>query len=88
MNGGSVERPDKREYGFAHLQKRTEESVLLKGIDNGSVVWMSHGDSVKKLFNGAECTCSTENCEFTVVEDEKHKFYGVQFHLLRYSLIW
>ena len=80
MNGGEVARPLKREYGYAHLQLLNNTSRLLKGIDNKSVVWMSHGDSVKKLFDGAICTCSTENCEFTVVEDEEHKFYGVQFH--------
>ena len=80
MNGGEVERPLKREYGFAHLQRCSSSSALLQGIDDKSVVWMSHGDSVKKLFDGAVCTCSTENCEFTVVEDDIHKLYGVQFH--------
>ncbi len=80
MNGGEVIRPLKREYGYAHLQLLETPSRLLKGIDNNAVVWMSHGDSVKKLFDGAVCTCSTENCEFTVVENEERKFYGVQFH--------
>ncbi|NCB01419.1 MAG: glutamine-hydrolyzing GMP synthase, partial [Spirochaetia bacterium] len=80
MNGGSVERPEKREYGFAHLNIVETHSSLLKGVDNNSVVWMSHGDSVKTLFDGATCTSSTENCEFAVVEDEKNQMYGVQFH--------
>ncbi len=80
MNGGEVARPVKREYGSAHLKITKSSSRLLKDIDDNSVVWMSHGDSVTKLFDGAVCTSSTPNCEYTVVEDENRKLYGVQFH--------
>lgn len=80
MNGGSVERPDRREYGFAHLTRTQEPSRLLRGLSEGSQVWMSHGDSVCRLPSGFSCTASTENCAFTVIEDQQRALYGVQFH--------
>ncbi len=79
MNSGTVERPDKREYGIAHLDI-LKETPLLEGISRKSQVWMSHGDSVSKPMEGGVCTASTENCEFTVVESEQRQLYGVQFH--------
>ncbi len=77
--GGDVQRPEKREYGFAALEKR-EDSPLFSGIDSGSQLWMSHGDSVAALPEGFICTGSTENCEFTVIENHTRNMYGVQFH--------
>jgi len=79
MNSGKVERPDKREYGIAHLDILTQ-TPLLEGINSRSQVWMSHGDSVSVPMAGGVCTASTENCEFTVVESEERGLYGVQFH--------
>lgn len=80
MNGGSVERPQQKEYGFAHLQINEENSPLLRGIDQASQVWMSHGDSVASLPERFSRTASTENCTYAVVEYHEKKWYGVQFH--------
>ena len=80
QNGGSVERPDKREYGFADLKLEKNNSRLLKGISEKSKLWMSHGDAVATLAPGFEQIGSTENCPFTIVEHEQKHFYGVQFH--------
>lgn len=80
QNGGEVQRPDKREYGFADLTVLTEGSSLLKGISANSRLWMSHGDSVSALPEGFVQTGSTPNCPYTVLEHEKKRFYGVQFH--------
>jgi GMP synthase (glutamine-hydrolysing) len=80
MNGGAVERPDRREYGFAQVSIHQSDSRLLKGISSGSQVWMSHGDSVLSLPPGFRCTASTGNCRFTAVEHEEKGWYGVQFH--------
>ncbi len=77
--GGNVSRPDKREYGLAHLTRRSE-SVLLDGIPDSSEVWMSHGDAVDSLPEGFTVTGSTENCPFAVLEDNQRSCYGVQFH--------
>ncbi|MGE4464576.1 glutamine-hydrolyzing GMP synthase, partial [Sphaerochaeta sp.] len=80
QNGGEVQRPDKREYGFADLTVLTEGSSLLKGISANSRLWMSHGDSVSALPEGFVQTGSTPNCPYTVLEHDEKRFYGVQFH--------
>jgi GMP synthase (glutamine-hydrolysing) len=80
MNGGTVERPDRREYGFAKLSVHQSDSRLMRGISSGSQVWMSHGDSVLTLPAGFRCIASTDNCKFTAVEHEEKGWYGVQFH--------
>ncbi|AEV28988.1 GMP synthase (glutamine-hydrolyzing) [Sphaerochaeta pleomorpha str. Grapes] len=80
QNGGSVQRPEKREYGFADLQLLGKDSVLLRGISENSRVWMSHGDSVMSIPAGFETTGSTFNCPYTVIENAGKQFYGVQFH--------
>lgn len=80
QNWGSVQRPDKREYGFADLSLLQKESTLLKGIKESSRVWMSHGDSVCAIPEGFINTALTPNCQFTVIENDEKQFYGVQFH--------
>ena len=80
QNGGSVERPDKREYGIAELEIMDSKSPLLKGLPAGSKLWMSHGDSVSSVPEGFKQTGRTKNCEFTVLENADKHFYGVQFH--------
>ncbi|MGE4585351.1 MAG: glutamine-hydrolyzing GMP synthase [Sphaerochaeta sp.] len=80
QNGGAVERPEKREYGFADLTILQKESSLLQGITDSSRLWMSHGDSVCTLPEGFSHTGSTPNCPYTVIENEAKHFYGVQFH--------
>ncbi|MDQ3682914.1 MAG: glutamine-hydrolyzing GMP synthase [Bacteroidota bacterium] len=58
--GGKVEKSSKREYGRAvlHLQKEDE---LIKNLIPASQVWMSHGDSIKKLPDHFELLATTEN---------------------------
>jgi GMP synthase (glutamine-hydrolysing) len=79
QNGGAVQRPEKREYGFAHLHIN-KVSTLLNGLSEQSQIWMSHGDSVTKVPEGFEITGSTPNCFCTVIENDRRKLYGVQFH--------
>jgi len=80
MNGGSVQRPEHREYGLANLDVTKTSSRLLRDIPQGSQVWMSHGDSVVAIPEGFVTTASTPNCPYTVIENESRKWYGVQFH--------
>ena len=58
--GGKVEKSSKREYGRAvlHLEKEDE---LIKNLVPASQVWMSHGDSIKKLPDHFELLATTEN---------------------------
>lgn len=51
--GGRVEASDTREYGHAMLTV-TADSPLLKGVSRQTQVWMSHGDSISALPEGAE----------------------------------
>jgi GMP synthase (glutamine-hydrolysing) len=43
-------------------------------------VWMSHGDSGKRLPSGFLASGTTENCRAAVIESREKKLYGVQFH--------
>ena len=80
QNGGSVQRPDKREYGIAELEVNDHDSILLKDIPAKCKLWMSHGDSVSTLPQGFRATGKTKNCAYTVIENDDKQFYGVQFH--------
>ena len=80
MLGGDVNCPEKKEYGFANIEILDPSSLLLRDVPNNSQVWMSHGDSVERISEGFIKVAQTPNCPYTVVEDRKRNFYGVQFH--------
>ena len=46
--GGDVLPSKIREYGRANLSFVDKENMLTKGMSDGSQVWMSHGDTIKK----------------------------------------
>ncbi len=57
--GGKVEPADSREYGRAHLAEVNNCDPLLKGIEKGAQVWMSHGDTITALPEGFSIIAST-----------------------------
>lgn len=80
--GGKVERSNKREYGRAvlHLEK---QDALLNDLTPASQVWMSHGDSIKKLPVGFELLATTDSipvAAFRQQENGVQPLYGLQFH--------
>lgn len=81
--GGQVERSEKREYGKAHLRIDTA-GVLLRGISEGSQVWMSHGDSIIALPEVFEPTAHTDSIPVAAFQARAGVFpspvYGLQFH--------
>ncbi len=77
--GMSVIPAKEREFGLAKLEK-IEDTVLLQGIENLSTVWMSHGDKISQFPDDFIVSAKTDNTEFAVIESEKRKIYGVQFH--------
>jgi len=80
--GGRVKKSNNREFGLATINK-ISNSVLTKGFfnkKNTSNVWMSHADQVSKVPQGFKVIASTKNSKFTIIENFKNKFYGVQFH--------
>lgn len=77
--GGVVERANRGEYGKAslHIDDPTD---LLTNVENGSTMWMSHGDSVKQLPDGFERLAHTDNTPCAAIAHHDRKLYGVQFH--------
>ncbi|MCF8463747.1 MAG: glutamine-hydrolyzing GMP synthase [Flavobacteriales bacterium] len=79
-NGGSVEASDSREYGRSNLSFSDGKHELMKGVPETSQVWMSHGDTIKKLPIGAKLIGSTKDVEVAAFAFEGEKTYGIQFH--------
>lgn len=79
-SGGKVESANSREYGRAHLTYINNESPLLKGIAEGSQVWMSHGDTITVLPSSFSVIASTNDVEAAAYHIEGESTWGVQFH--------
>ena len=77
--GGRVEASDTREYGRALLTV-TADSPLLKGVSRQTQVWMSHGDSISALPEGAEVIASTADVVNAAYQFKGEPTYAVQFH--------
>ncbi len=77
--GGKVERAERGEYGKASLVI-DDPTDLLTNVEDGTTMWMSHGDSVKQLPEGFEILAHTENTPCAAIAHHEKKLYGVQFH--------
>lgn len=78
--GGQVNPSNSREYGRAILSINDPGCALFKGVKNNSQVWMSHGDTIADLPEGAEVIASTAdvyNAAYKILGEET---YAVQFH--------
>ncbi|MBI4782075.1 MAG: glutamine-hydrolyzing GMP synthase [Oscillatoriophycideae cyanobacterium NC_groundwater_1537_Pr4_S-0.65um_50_18] len=77
--GGGVERAERGEYGKAslHINDATD---LLNCVENDTIMWMSHGDSVTHLPEGFELLAHTDNTPQAAIAHHARKLYGVQFH--------
>jgi GMP synthase (glutamine-hydrolysing) len=77
--GGLVEKADRAEYGKAaiHIDDPTD---LLTNVNEGSTMWMSHGDSCHKLPEGFELLAHTDNTPCAAIANHERRLYGVQFH--------
>lgn len=80
VNGGTVEPANSREYGRALLTTIDTTNPLLKGIEPGSQVWMSHGDTITSLPEGFNIIASTEQVPVAAYQAQGEKLWGVQFH--------
>lgn len=69
-----------REYGRAHLRIRDEGDPFFRDIPQGSQVWMSHSDTIKRLPEGSVLLGSTEDVENAVFRTGEGPVYGIQFH--------
>lgn len=80
VGGGSVMRSQIREYGRANLEFVDNSNPLLKGVPQGSQVWMSHGDTIESLPQNFKCICSTSNVKYAGYQIEGEETYAIQFH--------
>ncbi len=79
MLGGEVARALQREYGNTEMSLNPS-SLLFSGIEEKTTCWMSHTYFVSQVPEGFRIIASSGNCPAAAMEDEKKKFYGVQFH--------
>jgi len=83
QSGGEVGKSTHREYGRAHLQQVMHQP-LMSTISDGSQVWMSHSDTIKKLADGFEVIATTESIPVAAFKApdgySKNVVYGIQFH--------
>ena len=78
--GGAVDNSASREYGRAVLDFKTDGEDLFYGISSGTTVWMSHGDSISALPEGATLIGSTEGLDNAAFKIASAQIYGLQFH--------
>ncbi len=79
-NGGSVEASKTREYGRANLAFIDHSCVLFREIEEGTQVWMSHGDTIMKIPDDFKIVASTGDVQVAGYNNESKKVYGIQFH--------
>jgi len=78
--GGEVEAAGRREYGRAEIDLEARPGVLFAGLEGRQTVWMSHGDSVRRLPAGFRATASTPNAPVVACESAERGLWGIQFH--------
>lgn len=80
QNGGVVAPSAVREYGRANLAYIHPECKLMKGMSDGSQVWMSHGDTILELPEDFEVISSTHDVKVAGFKIAGEDTYGIQFH--------
>ncbi|SDG95491.1 GMP synthase (glutamine-hydrolysing) [Pedobacter terrae] len=79
-SGGSVQPSSTREYGRANLNFVNQENKLFKGINIGSQVWMSHGDTITDIPGNFELIASTDSVRVAAYHIKDSDTYAIQFH--------
>lgn len=80
IDGGNVAPSAIREYGRANLESIDQTCPLMKGMSQGSQVWMSHGDTILSLPPDFEVISSTADVEVGGFHVKGEQTYGIQFH--------
>jgi len=79
-DGGEVLPSEIREYGRANLSYINKENGLLQGMNLGSQVWMSHGDTILSTPETFEIIASTKDVAVGGFKIKDEPTYGIQFH--------
>lgn len=78
--GGKVEKADNREYGKTATYIDGGKDSIFAGVEEETVVWMSHFDYISKPAPGFEILAHTADCPVAADADEGRKLYAIQFH--------
>ena len=79
--GGKIRSSNKRrEFGRAEIFLKRKSILTKNFLKSKTVVWMSHQDAVVTLPKNFKLIASSKDSKFTIIENEKRKLYGVQFH--------
>lgn len=79
MLGGKVETAPVSEYGKTIVSVKPD-SVLMEGVSEETVCWMSHTDYISQVPEGFVITADTPVCPVAAMECPEKKFYATQFH--------
>lgn len=79
-DGGEVAPSQNREYGRANLSFINAGNELMKGMNSGCQVWMSHGDTILRLPHDFHVIASTGDVAAAGYKIEGEPSYGIQFH--------
>jgi GMP synthase (glutamine-hydrolysing) len=80
LDGGTIEKGDRREYGRAKLTFVAAHDPLIQGIQPNSQVWMSHGDTITTLPPKFEIIASTTDVAVAAYKIATEPTWAVQFH--------
>ena len=78
--GGEVLPSTIREYGRAHLSFIDHANVLMRGMSDGTQVWMSHGDTIKNVPDNYNVIASTSDVAIAGFQIVGENTFGIQFH--------
>jgi len=78
--GGEVLPSTIREYGRAHLSFIDHSNVLMRGMSDGTQVWMSHGDTIKNVPANYKIVASTSDVAIAGFQIADENTFGIQFH--------
>ena len=78
--GGKVEKAPVREYGKTETYIDGSKDALFKGVEDKTIVWMSHFDYISKIGEGFEVIAHTDDCPVAACQDVARQLYGIQFH--------
>ena len=79
-SGGEILPSEIREYGRAKLDSVDDTNPLFRGMNKGSQVWMSHGDTILSIPDQFEIIASTDSVKVASFYSEKNSVWGIQFH--------
>ena len=79
-SGGKVQPGNTREYGRANLTNINDQNPLLKGVQSGSQVWVSHGDTITDVPDDFDLIASTKEVNIAAYQIRDEQTWGVQFH--------